>query len=757
MKTKLFSTGSIPSFFRNYRHLTALAAIAVLSFSLNFYAISKLGYCNAYYAAAIKSMTQSFHNFFFVAFDPAGVVSVDKPPLALWIQAVFVLIFGYHGWAMLLPQALAGTGSCIMMYVLTAKHFGRKAGLISALVFALTPAVVVASRNNTMDMQLIFFLLVAAWFFFRSIETGKWRYLFACAVFVGLGFNIKMLQAYMILPGVVIVYLIFAKEKFLKRIIAGLISLVIMAAISFAWMAAVDLTPAADRPYVGSSTNNTVWELIIGHNGLERLVGSGGGARGLTGGGMNGGGAAEGNSGTSSGQSSANGGNFAPPDQDSANGGSFTPPDQDSANGGPLPDGSAATYSAPTGDGSLSGTFRLPGDGQTRSGGRSFNDGEGFGGTVAGGQMRGFGGTVAGSQMRGFGGMGGGGNDIGTAGPLRLFSSSLFGQASWLIVLALFCILVKTGKFDPKKPTVRQAVFLFWIIWLVTMYGFFSFAGFWHRYYLCMFAPGIAGLVGIGVPELVRTFRDKRGWKQFLLPLCLIVTFAIEIRYVWSYEALRNWLAPIMIAAGAASLLLMLLHYVKPKRLILPASAALMLFSLLAAPFYWSLTVVMYVEQNSTLPYAGPELASTAEIHGMTPNQEVLTAADSGTAALENYLVEHYREGSYLVVAQRANDVAQFIVDTGLPAVAYGGFLGSDNAITLDELKELVSQGRVTYFLITSQSGGSNSGLASYVRQNATLIDSREYLGTSTQSAAGSSQNGISGSSLYLFGSTGAS
>jgi 4-amino-4-deoxy-L-arabinose transferase-like glycosyltransferase len=268
-------------------YLFVLAAIAVLSFGLNFYAIEKVGFGNAYYAAAIKSMTQSFHNFFFVSFDPAGLVSVDKPPLALWIQAIFVLIFGYHGWAMLLPQALAGTGSCIMMYALVAKHFGRPAGLISSLAFALTPAVVVAARNNTMDMQLIFVLLVATWFLFKAIETSKWRHLFLAAFFIGLGFNIKMLQAYMIIPAVGIVYLFFSKEKVVRRIIASAISIVIMLVVSFAWVAAVDLYPSSSRPYVGSSTNNTVMELIIGHNGMERISGQGG-AGGRMGGGFSG-------------------------------------------------------------------------------------------------------------------------------------------------------------------------------------------------------------------------------------------------------------------------------------------------------------------------------------------------------------------------------------------------------------------------------------------------------------------------------------
>lgn len=714
-----------------------LALIAALSFGLNFYAISKTGFGNAYYAAAIRSMTQSFHNFFFVAFDPAAVVSVDKPPLGLWIQAIFVLVFGYHGWAMLLPQALAGAGSCIMMYILTAKHFGRPAGLISALVFALTPAVVVASRNNTMDMQLIFVLLVAAWFLFKAIEKSKWRYLFLTAFFVGLGFNIKMLQAYMILPAVAIIYLIFAKEKFRKRIAAGLLSLLIAVAVSFSWVIAVDLTPASSRPYVGSSTNNTVWELIVGHNGMERLVGQTGG--GNQGGGFGGGPgqSAEGfggpgggmNGQNNNGGANTNGNQGTPPNipnqngntGGNTNGNQGTPPNMPNQNGG-------------TNNGTnTNGSAGSPPAMQNQSGSDGFG---GPGGGMAGGMGRQGGGVT--------------GNEIGTAGVFRLWQSSLYGQASWLIILALFCILamVRRGKISVKNLKLRSGVFLFWVIWFVTMYVFFSFASFWHRYYLCMFAPALAGIIGPGFVAMVRAFRDRTGLRQYLLPASLLATFGFEIVYVWSYSALRVWLVPVMIAAAAASLLLMALHFINPRRLKALAASALMMIALLAAPFYWCMTVVMYVPENVTMPYAGPELASAASTPGMTPNQEALTTGDSSTKKLEQYLVAHYKNGSYLVVSQRADDVAQYIVDTGLPAVSYGGFLGTDNAISLSKLKVLVKEGKVTYFLVSSQNGNGNSELISYVKQNAKLISASEYGGSSSKTA---SSQGVSGSSLYLF------
>lgn len=684
----------------------ALAGIVLLSFGLNFYAISQLGYGNAYYAAAIKSMTQSWHNFFFISFDPAGLVSVDKPPLGLWTQALFVLVFGYHGWAMLLPQALAGAGSSAMMYTLTAKRFGRPAGLAAALVFAVTPAVVVASRNNTMDMQLIFVLLVAVWFFFRSIETGKWRWLFLCAVLVGIGFNVKMLQAYLILPAAALVYLLCAKEKLGKRFLAGIISVVIMAAVSVSWAAAVDFTPASERPYVGSSTNNTELQLIIGHNGMERI-----GGQSISGGmGRNLGGAARGN---------LRGGT--PPAMPNQNG---------QANNGMPPSRQGQNGQAQN--------RNFPGNQNGAQNGKTF--------TRSGGAW--------GSRTNGIGtrgGMGGVGNDIGTAGILRMFQPNMYGQVSWLLLPSLFCILACVHKPRKKGLTPKQGIFLFWVLWLVTMTVFFSFASFYHRYYLCMMAPGIAGVVGIGFPEMLRAFRERKGWRQWLLPLATACSAGLSAGYVWeNYEALRTTLFPVIAISGVTALALMAFFRFRPshKKMLASLAAVFTAVSVLAGSFYWSLTATFYVCENVTMPYAGPELASTQKTPGMTANQEAFTSSDQPTQALENYLVKNYKEGSYLVVAQRANSVAQFIVDTGLPAVAYGGFLGSDNVWTLEQFKQLVAEGKVTYVLLSGEGGmGGGSGsseIVSYVKSNAKLVNASAYGGSS----------GVENGSLYLFGSS---
>jgi 4-amino-4-deoxy-L-arabinose transferase and related glycosyltransferases of PMT family len=705
---------------KDHYHVPALALIAILSFGLNFYAISNIGTGNEYYAACVKSMTQSFSNFFFVSFDPSGMVSVDKPPLGLWAQAISVLIFGYHGWAMLLPQALAGTASCLMVYVLTAKYFGRPAGLIPSLIFALTPVAVVVSRNNTMDMQLIFVLLAATWFLFRAIDSGRWRWLFLAALFVGLGFNIKMLQAYMILPAVAVVYLIFAKEKFGKRLLAGFISIAVVFVVSFAWVAVVELTPAANRPYVDSTSGNSMLELITGHNGTERLFGqgSGGGFGGSAR--MDGGRIRDDGTRTDDGRTGTDGDTSSAPVLSGA-----AAQDPDANPGGTPPQINGDDNGNPP---------QMSGNGD----GRRFDGGQGG--------SRGFDGQD--------GGMGGGmgSSEIGTASAFRLWNSNLYGQGSWLLLFAILSIFGCFQKTAFRRKETGQGVLLYWALWLVVMAVFFSFAGFYHRYYLSMLAPAIAALSGVGIVTMVRGFRHRsENQRNYIRPtfllLALLANIGLEVRYLLNYSDLPAWVLPVTLAGAGIGVLSILIFFIRPKRAALLLSAAALTISVLAAPFYWSLTPVLYVP-NATMPFAGPELSGNGFSRGFGSSQP--DGGQSAASGLEQYLVQNYREGSFLVVSQRSSDVAQFIIDTGLPCYAYGGFLGSDNSLTLEKLKESVSEGKIRYFLLSSQNGGGNSELADYVRENATLIDSSEYNAGASANVQTRSMGGTNGS-LYLF------
>ena len=259
----------------------ALGVIMALAAILDFYALSQEGYANSYYAAAVKSMLQSWHNFFFVSFDPGGFVTVDKPPLGFWIQAASAKIFGFSGFSILLPEALAGVLSVGLLYILVRRHFGALAGLLAALALAIMPISVVTNRNNTIDSLLVLCSLAAAWATLRAAERGSFRWLALAGLLVGLGFNIKMLEAYLIVPALLAVYLLAAPRSWRARLVHLLGFALIMLAVSFAWITAVDLTPAALRPWVGSTSTNSELDLALGYNGIERLLGMGGSASSL--------------------------------------------------------------------------------------------------------------------------------------------------------------------------------------------------------------------------------------------------------------------------------------------------------------------------------------------------------------------------------------------------------------------------------------------------------------------------------------------
>ncbi len=249
----------------------SLVLILLLAAFLRFYDLGAQGYGNTYYAATVKSMLTSWHNFLYASFEPGGSVTVDKPPLGFWVQCFSALLFGVNGYSLALPQALAGVGSVALLFFLLRTPFGSGPALLGSFVLAVTPVAVSAERNNTIDGQLAFVLLLAAWALLRSLSNGRLRWLLLSALLVGIGFNIKMLQAYMVLPGFYLTYFLAARHDWMKRIFHLAVATLLIGVVSFAWVAAVDLTPASDRPYIGSSTNNSMFELVFGHNGSERF------------------------------------------------------------------------------------------------------------------------------------------------------------------------------------------------------------------------------------------------------------------------------------------------------------------------------------------------------------------------------------------------------------------------------------------------------------------------------------------------------
>jgi len=274
MPTQLSSMPSIASNVRtNTRlvHRSALGAIALLSIFMNFFLLGQNGYGNLYYASGVKSMADNWHNFFFVSFDPGGFVTIDKPAFGFWLQALSTKLFGFTPFSIFLPQAVCGVLAVLLLYTLVRRHFGVTAGLVAALALAVTPISVVTDRNNTIDGTLALVLLLAAWAVIHAAETGKLRWLLLSALFVGIGFNIKMAEAYLVVPALGLTYLLCAPRTIWTRIWHLLVAILVMLVISLSWAVAVDMTPATQRPYVGSTQTNSEVSLATGYNGLNRL------------------------------------------------------------------------------------------------------------------------------------------------------------------------------------------------------------------------------------------------------------------------------------------------------------------------------------------------------------------------------------------------------------------------------------------------------------------------------------------------------
>src|SRR6202046_4688019 len=176
------------------------ALVLALAALLRVWHLNQAGFGTQYYAAGVLSMLESWHNFFFNSFDPAGFVSIDKPPLALWLQAATAKVFGFSAWSVLLPQALEGTLAVALLYHLVQRRCGHPTGLLAALFLALTPVSVAIDRSNNTDGCLVLALLAAAWAATPRAEAGSWRMLLVCMVLLGVAFNVKMLAAIVVLP-----------------------------------------------------------------------------------------------------------------------------------------------------------------------------------------------------------------------------------------------------------------------------------------------------------------------------------------------------------------------------------------------------------------------------------------------------------------------------------------------------------------------------------------------------------------------------
>ena len=151
---------------------------------------------------------------------------------------------------------------------------------------ALTPAAVLIFRFDNPDAFMVLLVVVAAYCVTRALEHGRTWWLVGAGVAFGFGFLTKSGEAVLNVPAFGLAYLVAAPVSLRRRVLQLLAAALAIVVSAGWWIAAVLLTPAADRPYIGGSTDNNPLELAFGYNGLGRLFGGdgnmagGGGAAG---------------------------------------------------------------------------------------------------------------------------------------------------------------------------------------------------------------------------------------------------------------------------------------------------------------------------------------------------------------------------------------------------------------------------------------------------------------------------------------------
>jgi 4-amino-4-deoxy-L-arabinose transferase-like glycosyltransferase len=551
-----------------------------------------------------------------------------------------------------------------------------------------------------MDGMLVFFLLLAAWAFILATETGRLRWLLLGAFLVGLGFNIKMLQAFLPLPAFYALYSFGAKTKWWRKLVNLALASVLLLVVSLSWAVAVDLTPADQRPYVGSSTDNTVTELIMGHNGLNRLLG-----------GMRGGG-------------NAGPGNL-PAGQQPQGG---QPPRLAVQACAGLSAGEACTIHLPLGGADSGACVQVQGALACVTA----NAPQALQNAQPGGQDAQ---RPAGTNT----GVGGAfSNEVGTPSAVRLFIPPLAKEMSWLLPFALvgLVILLFGARLHSRKDTgtvwpfeAAHKTLVLWGGWLVTCIVFFSVAEFFHDYYMIMLAAPLGAVIGGGVGILWE--RREKLWTVLVLALAAIATLALQwwLAVQFGQDAWWLRLAAVLLAAGLVALTLgrRLLQKVA-----LPAAYLLIVAALLVTPLAWSVLTVADQSPDVNLPgaYGGQTmgLPGAADGNAARPAAPANGGRSIVDPALVDFLQANTQDVEYLVAVPNAQAGAPLVLATGRPVLYMGGFSGGDPVVDAAGLQEMVANGELRYILYTGDRS-PRQDISSWLQSSCSLVPGFDQAG----------------------------
>ncbi len=602
--------------------LPATAGVLTLAAVLYIVNLTVSGYANVYYSGAAWAASQSWSAWFMGSIDPANFITVDKPPLATMVMGLSIRLFGLSPAAILLPQALMGVATVALLMATVRRTFGAPASIIAGLVTALTPAAVLIFRYNNPDALLTLLLVGSAYAFMRALEHNSLRWIALAGILVGLGFETKLLQAFLVLPVFAIVYAVAAPGS-VRRRIAGLAAAAVSVAVASAWwVVGMELIPAASRAYIGGSTNNSALDLVLGYDGLGRIFGQGG-------------------------------------------------------SGG------------------------APG--------------------------------------------GGGGGFSGTPGFLRLFNSQLGGQIAWFLPLSVVGLVAGlASRFRAPRTDLARAAFLMWGGWLAVHAIVFSLmSGVIHSYYVVAMAPAVGALVGGGVVAMWRA-RERHPWVGVALGVAFLASAGVAMLVLERTPDFVPGLGLVVVAVTAVTLPILALRTSASRGRVQVAAAGIVLAMLLAGPAAYAVDT-MTTAYSGGDPSAGPASTSTdgGPGNGTAGGRGAMGQPPAGTTggpggnagfgggqggsfdtATLDYLVTNQGTATWIVAVSDATSASQIELSTGRAVMSMGGFTGSDNALTLERLRELIASGDLRY-VSTGDGGGVQAGsseVSSWVTSSCTAV-----------------------------------
>jgi len=265
--------GSRRRFVRPTRHHVFLGVLLIATAVTYLWNITINGMGNQFYAGAAQAGSKNWEALLFGSVDPDNFITVDKPPVSQWVMGLSGQIFGFSSASMLVPEALMAVASVALLYGAVRRIAGPNAGLLAGALFALTPVVALMFRYNNPDAVMVLLMMGGAYCTVRAIEKASAKWLALAGAALGFAFLAKMLEGLMVAPAIGLAYLIVAPTTVRRRLMHVGVAL-LACVVSAGWFVVLTLLwPASSRPYLAGSTDNNFMNLVLGYNGLARVLG----------------------------------------------------------------------------------------------------------------------------------------------------------------------------------------------------------------------------------------------------------------------------------------------------------------------------------------------------------------------------------------------------------------------------------------------------------------------------------------------------